>query len=286
MYELCIIFDIFAPDFFNLNKNWIMKKVFVSICIALTALTLSSCRSTKEATSLSSMNGEWNVVEINGTTVVPAQGQALPFIGFDTATGKVYGNSGCNRLMGSFDVKAQAGTIDLSQLGSTRMMCPDMTIEQNVLGALAQVKGYRKVGKEGMALCNADKRPVLVLEKKGAGVKLSVLKGEWLITEVNGEAVPTGMEKQPFIAFDLKEKRIHGNAGCNLMNGGFQTNEANALSITFPAVASTMMACPDMETEGKIMGALNEVKTFDVLASGNIGLYDANGTLVLVLTKK
>ena len=41
-----------------------------------------------------------------------------------------------------------------------------------------------------------------------------------------------------------------------------------------------------METEGKIMGALNEVKSFGKLAGGGIGLYDANGTLVLVLVKK
>lgn len=263
-----------------------MRKVFVSICIVGAALAMFSCRSSKEVASLSSMNGEWNIVEINGTAVAPTQDKQLPFIGFDTSTGKIYGNSGCNRMMGSFDVNAKAGTIDLSKMGSTRMMCPDMTTEQNVLGALAQVKGYKKMGKASMALCNAANRPVLVLEKKGAGVKLSVLKGEWLITEVNGEAIPTGMEKQPFIAFDLKEKRVHGNAGCNVVNGEFKTEEGNALSIAFPAMISTMMACPDMETEGKILTALNEVKSFDVLSGGGIGLYGADGSLLLVLTKK
>lgn len=263
-----------------------MKNVLVTLCFVSTALALFSCRSSKEVASLSSMNGEWNIVEINGAAVTPSQGQSAPTIGFDITTGKVYGNSGCNRLMGSFDVNAKAGTIDLGQLGSTRMMCPDMTLEQNVLSTLTQVKGYKKMGKASMALCNAANRPVMVLEKKGAGLKLSALKGEWLITEVNGEAVPTGMEKQPFIAFDVKEKKIHGNAGCNLMNGAFNTDAANAQSISFPAVASTMMACPDMDTEGKIMKALHEVKSFDVLSGGGIGLYDGNGALVLVLTKK
>lgn len=263
-----------------------MKKVLVSIYMVGVALAMFSCRSSKEAASLSSINGEWNIIEINGTAVVPAQGQNSPFIGFDTTTGKAYGNSGCNRLMSSFDVNAKAGVIDLGQVAGTRMMCPDMKLEQNVLGALGQVKGYKKMGKANMALCNAANRPVLILQKKGAGVKLSALKGEWLITEVNGEAVPTGMEKQPFIAFDVKEKMIHGTAGCNLMNGGFKTDAANALSITFPAVASTMMACPDMEMEGKIMDGLGKVKSFDLLPGGGIGLYDANGMLALVLTKK
>lgn len=47
------------------------------------------------------------------------------------------------------------------------MMCPDMTLEQNVLGALAQVKGYKKMGKGHIALCNDAKRPVLILAKTG-----------------------------------------------------------------------------------------------------------------------
>ena len=253
-----------------------MRKVIVSIFIASAALVMFSCRSSKEALSLSSMNGEWNIIEINGSAVVPGQGQQLPFIGFDTTTGKVYGYSGCNRIIGSVDVNAKPGTIDLGALGSTRMACPDMTLEQ----------GYKKMGKENMALCNASNRPVVILAKKAADVKVADLQGEWKITDVNGEAVPTGMEKQPFIAFDVKEQRVHGNAGCNLINGGFKTEEGNALSISFPGMASTMMACPDMETEGKIMGALNEVKSFGKLAGGGIGLYDANGTLVLVLVKK
>ena len=263
-----------------------MKKVFVSICVAGAALAMSSCRSVEKAVPLASINGEWNIIEVNGSKVAPGESRTLPFIAFDTATGRVSGNSGCNRMMGTFDVNAKPGSLELGAMASTRMMCPDMTTEKNVLSALAQVKGYKKAGKEKMYLCNASNRPVVILAKKAADVKVADLQGEWKITDVNGEAVPTGMEKQPFIAFDVKEQRVHGNAGCNLINGGFKTEEGNALSISFPGMASTMMACPDMETEGKIMGALNEVKSFGKLAGGGIGLYDANGTLVLVLVKK
>ena len=262
-----------------------MKKVFVSICVAGAALAMSSCRSVEKAIPLSSIDGEWNIIEVNGSKVTPGESKTLPFISFDTASGRLSGNSGCNRMMGNFDVNAKPGSLSLEGVASTRMMCPDMTTERNVLGALAQVKGYRKAGKERVYLCNAANRPVMVLEKKEADVKLSVLNGEWKIKEVNGEAVPSGMEKQPFIAFDVKKKSIHGNAGCNLINGGFETKTTNARSISFPGVASTMMACPDMETESKIMKALNEVKSFDALSGGGIGLYDANGGLVLVLEK-
>ena len=41
-----------------------MKKVFVSICIAGAALAMSSCRSVEKAIPLSSINGEWNIIEV------------------------------------------------------------------------------------------------------------------------------------------------------------------------------------------------------------------------------
>ena len=43
-----------------------MKKVFVSICIASTVLAMFSCRSVEKAIPLSSINGEWNIIEVNG----------------------------------------------------------------------------------------------------------------------------------------------------------------------------------------------------------------------------
>lgn len=262
-----------------------MKKVFVSLCMVGALMGLSSCGATKNAATLSSISGEWNIIEVNGTAVVPAPGQEFPFIGFDTKTGKVYGNSGCNRMMGSFDVNAKPGTINLGAMGSTRMACPDMTVENNVLSALGQVKTYKKLGKENVALCGSSSRPLVVLQKKEPAVKLSALNGKWMISEVNGEAIPSGMENQPFIEFNISEKKLHGNAGCNIINGGFQTEEGNVMAISFPQVISTMMACPDMEVEGRVLKALNAVQTFGKLAGGGIGFYDTDNNLVMVLVK-
>lgn len=143
-----------------------MNKVLVSICIAGAALAMSSCRLAEKAVPLSSINGEWNIIEVNGLKVTPGESRVLPFITFDTATGRVSGSSGCNRMMGSFDVNAKPGSLELGAMGSTRMMCADMTTERNVLNALAQVKGYKKAGKDKLYLCNASNRPVVTLEKK------------------------------------------------------------------------------------------------------------------------
>lgn len=262
-----------------------MKKVLVSICMAGAVVGLSSCASTKNAATLSSLGGEWNIIEINGMAVVPAPGQEFPFLGFDTQAGRIYGNSGCNSLTGTLDVNAKPEKIDFSNLGSTRMMCPDMTLENNVSSALGTIKKYKSLGQDNMALYASSKRPVIVLQKRTSASGLSGLEGKWMVSEAGGEAVPENMEKQPFIEFDINGKKIHGNAGCNIINGDIQTDEASASSISFPMVTSTMMACPDMEVESRILKALNEVRTFGRLAGGSIGLYNADNTLVMVLTQ-
>ena len=143
-----------------------MKKVFVSLCMAATLMGMSSCASTKNVATLSSLGGEWNIIEINGSAVVPAPNQEFPFIGFDTKTGKVYGNSGCNRMMGSFDVNAKPGTIDLGALGSTRMACPDMEVESRVLKALNSAQSFGKLSGGGMGFYDANDNLVMVLVRK------------------------------------------------------------------------------------------------------------------------
>lgn len=262
-----------------------MKKIFVSLCMVLTVVIASSCASTKNVATVADISGEWDIIELNGAAVVPAPGQEFPFIGFDAKQGSVYGNTGCNRITGHFDVNAQPGTIDLGALGSTRMMCPDMTVEKNVLAALAQVKKYKKLSDEQMALCSSSKRPVVVLQKRKASVSLTDLSGKWLITEVNGTAVPDSLENVPFLEFNIAEKTLHGNAGCNVINGGIRLDDANSSSVSFPQGMSTMMACPDMEVENSILKALNNVRSFGKLASGGIGFYDAENALILVLKK-
>lgn len=148
-----------------------MKKFLVFLCMAGVLVGMSSCSSTKNSATLSSINGEWNVIEINGEVVVPAPEQEFPFIAFNTTDGTVYGTTGCNRLTGSFDVKAEPGTIDLGGLGSTRMMCPDMTVEDNLLAALAVVKKYKVLDEENIALCEDSDKPMVVLQKRVADKK-------------------------------------------------------------------------------------------------------------------
>lgn len=265
-----------------------MTKKLFTISVLGIALLMSSCKSSDSMLTISALNGEWNIVEINGATVLPSNMTGdYPFLNFDTSSGRLSGNSGCNRVMGSFDASAKAGVLEFGPIAGTRMACPDMTIEQNVLNALKNVKGYKTIGTDGnIALTNSRNRPVVVLAPRQAGSLVYALQGEWRIVEVDGKNVPAIIETTPFIAFDVQSARIHGNAGCNGFNGSFITEGTNPSSISFPATATTMKICPDMDIEDRITKSLNQIKSFKLVSESRAALYDEAGKILLLLEKQ
>ena len=49
---------------------------------------------------------------------------------------------------------------------------------------------------------------------------------------------------------------------------------------------STMMACPDMETEARLTEALDRTAKFGTIPGGNLGLFDDNDNLLIELSRK
>lgn len=110
------------------------------------------------------------------------------------------------------------------------------------------------------------------------------LDGKWNIVEVKGEKVSS--EKVPFMEFDMAQKKLHGNAGCNMFNSSFTLDDDNVSAITIAPGAATMMACPDMTTEDAIMKAMVDVKAVKSGSSDNeMTLVDQNGNVLMVLSK-
>ena len=160
-----------------------------------------------------------------------------------------------------------------------------MDVETKVLGVLDKVNGYVETP-EGIALTDADGKTLMNLEKRQLPeYSVNDLAGEWIISTVNG----TELEKQenvPFLAFNIEEKRVHGNASCNVVNGGFMQEEGKENSLKFSQMISTMMACPNMDTERLVLEALNKVASFTLdQDKSKLSLLDENGTEVMSLTK-
>lgn len=138
-----------------------MKK----ISIIAAAIALCSCSSTKTTDAAVDLNGEWDIVTVDGTAVDTTKTESRPILDFDTAKNTIYGCASCNSINGTAHVDAAKKTIKLSQVGTTMMLCANMEYEQKILKALESVKGY-KAGKGCVELTNGSGKAVLQLKKQ------------------------------------------------------------------------------------------------------------------------
>ncbi|QKJ27916.1 META domain-containing protein [Aliarcobacter cibarius] len=106
------------------------------------AFNLSSCSSTKDVQKLSYdqslKDTKWQLESLNEKAIKKIERVAS--INFDKEN-KVYGNLGCNNFFGKFESKNDL--LKISQIGSTMMMCQDMSIESLYSKILENVKKYK-----------------------------------------------------------------------------------------------------------------------------------------------
>lgn len=87
---------------------------------------------------------------------------------------------------------------------------------------------------------------------------------EWKLKELNGKAIAldSTFKKEAFISFEKESSRVSGNGGCNSFGGNFKMEGTD--DITISDIAGTMMACPNMETEGQFFENLKNAKTYQI----------------------
>lgn len=110
------------------------------------------------------------------------------------------------------------------------------------------------------------------------------LQGEWIVTEVNNQVL-SDTDSQPFIGFDINEKRLYGNSGCNDLNAVIVESTPGNGAISFESMASTQRMCRDMDTETMIINALSQVKSYS-LNDIILTLTDENDNELIELKKK
>ena len=140
-----------------------MKK---TIILFFVAIAMISCNPSKQAVTAEMLNGEWKIISVNGQTVKTNENQTAPFLNIDMQKNRVSGSTGCNRLTGGVNVDLDKSSFSFDdKMASTRMMCPDMTVEQSVLEAMQQVQSF-----------NINKKGLLMLTDNEGKVKMTLSK--------------------------------------------------------------------------------------------------------------
>ncbi len=96
----------------------------------------------------------WKLTEVAGIEVKAGEEGNEAHIVFKAFGDRFFGSTGCNRFFGGYVVNGQ-GQIVFSGAGSTRMMCADMTVEDNFLKLLDGVVNY-EVSEDGLILKDGE----------------------------------------------------------------------------------------------------------------------------------
>jgi len=84
---------------------------------------------------------------------------------------------------------------------------------------------------------------------------------KWQLLEVHGRSVAGKVNgKTPYLELSKSENRYVANGGCNNLIGSYTLSGRNG--IRFSSAISTMMTCPDMETERALGAALEKIRSY------------------------
>jgi uncharacterized lipoprotein YbaY/heat shock protein HslJ/uncharacterized lipoprotein NlpE involved in copper resistance len=135
--------------------------------------------------------------------------------------------------------------------------------------------------------------PTLVVEKflrampgencqeRTAGVEIGNTR--WRPTRIGDrDVVVSGQQREPWIELDPRSMRATGSGGCNRFSGGY---EAGSGTLRFDRLASTMMACPSIETESAFLRALQAARRYR-LQGRTLELSDDRGRFLVRLEER
>jgi heat shock protein HslJ len=226
------------------------------------------------------IEGEWYIQSVGKNKI--EQDEDMPYIVFETETGRFYANNGCKTLNGSFSVSAD-NEITFSNVLSTMQLCPDVKYDSDINAVLADgvtvSASLVQMGGDSYIHFTGSKSQNLMKLRRHS---LGFLNGNWQVISINGSKLS---DDDATIFFDIAELKIHGNTGCNYFNGEIYIYPNKANAIDFSKMGVTRMACPKTAQETAMLVALEQTQTVVKSDKGHAILLDSTGKEVMKLKK-
>ena len=221
--------------------------------------------------------GEWDIVSLRKKKVYTLE---RAYLYLDFAGGnKVYGNNGCNTINRTFQLSGN--NLKFGEFISTSESCHNVTNEKSIMHALADVRRYTvetQYNAQYMNLMNSKGVVIMVLKRHN----LDAMNGAWLIKELNSEKVD---ELNMRVVIDAVMQTIHGDTGCNIINGIITLDPTKDMAIQFEDLHSTEHDCEDIDYETALLLALENTESCKCINQYEMALLDNKGNIVIVLQR-
>lgn len=285
-YTLCVAFVIAGSScsIFNKTKTLEVKNVMADttqeqpVAVAVNNDTEDNVARSSGDYIDKQLAGEWILLSVYNKKIGATD--EVPFLNFDNANNRIYGNNGCNVINGSFKI-SKGKDMAFRDLITTMMSCPSSKFETLIMKALNEVVEYNFSTVSGIINLNLiDKRGAIVLSLKR--YNFDFLNGAWTVKEIDGESVTDDNVK---LVIDIQELKLHGNSGCNIINGTIGLDPKKNLAIQFQQISSTRKLCPNMKIETALLVALEEVESCKKKNANEVILYDNKKQPILVFKR-
>lgn len=225
------------------------------------------------------VKGDWAIETVYGKKTV---GETGPFLKFVPSDRRVYGNNGCNVINAEYKYNPADSTISFSHIASTMMMCQKEGLtDYEINTALGTTKYYSwRVDGNDYFLTFFDETGLEVMQLMHQNFEF--LNGTWAVIRLNDKPVDDPEMK---MVIDIDEGKLHGNTGCNIMNGEISIDMEQPNSISFSGIITTRMACPEDSHETELLVALEEVSAARPVSVNEVILYDSRQIPVLTLRR-
>ena len=218
--------------------------------------------------------GEWTLRRIRGKRY---DGVNRAHINLDFKNGKMYGNTGYNVVNADF-------TCNDSQIRFTNIITSVMdagSSERNILKALEETTNYvlqTRNNVEYITFKDSHGRNLLSLKRQN----LDFLNGAWTVkalpdVDVTGNSV--------CLVIDIDQRALHGDSGCNIINGDITIDTEKDWAIQFDNLMSTRKACPDMAVETALLVALEDAVAVQKVSDKEMKLIDKRDSTVVTLQR-
>ena len=274
-----------------------MKRLQI-ITVALFVLFAMACNTSKQATDTSRFDPDpeaeraelvgktWTIARLDGKEITAPEGRTKPYLTF-TADGSVSGSTGCNNVNGNYQLE-KGLRLSFDQMATTLALCPDVTYERDFLDALNKTDNYTLV--DGvLSFSKGRMTPFAVFmvtdDSEQASVETArqeLIGTTWTLDRLFGNKPTIPSDRTaPTLTFTADGK-VHGNAGCNTLNGSYTLQDG--LRLKFEQVAVTRMLCQDVNYENAFLEALNTTDNYTVV-NGVLSLNKARMAPLAVLKK-
>lgn len=223
------------------------------------------------------LDGQWLIIQVGATAV--DRDEDMPYIIFDRS-GRFYGNNGCNTINGSWRL-SDKDTFTFGDVISTMRYCPDVDFQHaiNVVLSDTTVQArFSDIGTESFIdILSYGGKTAMRLRR----ANIDFLNGHWAVEAINGSTVSELAD----IFFDVAERKLHGNTGCNYFNGDIYLDHRRPNAVDFSNMAVTRMACPNTTQETAMLVALEQTTTAISGGRDRVMLLDDDGRELMTLRR-